>query len=142
MGPFEKPSDSRSPARSRQSGDNVPLLSLRRGLRRGSRNQNIWNDDTEENDLTNETRRALLAKKSSDSFHEFLEEEDDDTDRLVEANGHDAEAVDIEETASDIELEDEAKLLADDSPYEEVRAAVSNTDDPSMACVYRFFSSI
>lgn len=142
MGPFEKPSDPRSPARSRQSGDNVPLLSLRRGLRRGSRNQNIWNDDTEENDLTNETRRALLAKKSSDSFHEFLEEEDDDTDRLVEANGHDAEAVDIEETGSDMELEDEAKLLADDSPYEEVRAAVSNTDDPSMACVYRFFSSI
>jgi hypothetical protein len=31
--------------------------------------------------------------------------------------------------------EDEPKILLDDSPYEEVRAAVSNTDDPEMACV-------
>ena len=30
---------------------------------------------------------------------------------------------------------DELKVLEDDSPYEEVRAAVSNTDDPDMACV-------
>jgi hypothetical protein len=32
-------------------------------------------------------------------------------------------------------ISDELKLLADDSPHEEVRAAVSNTDDPEMACV-------
>ena len=31
--------------------------------------------------------------------------------------------------------EDQPKVLLDDSPYEEVRAAVSNTDDPEMACV-------
>ena len=31
--------------------------------------------------------------------------------------------------------QDEPKLLLDDSPYEEVRAAVSNTDDPEMVCV-------
>lgn len=31
--------------------------------------------------------------------------------------------------------ENEPKVLLEDSPYEEVRAAVSNTDDPEMACV-------
>jgi len=30
---------------------------------------------------------------------------------------------------------DELKPIVDDSPYEEVRAAVSNTDDPSLPCV-------
>ena len=30
---------------------------------------------------------------------------------------------------------DEPKVFIDDSPYEEVRAAVSNTDDASMPCV-------
>jgi len=132
MGRFDKPSDPRNPARPRQSGDNVPLIPLRR---RGSRNRNSWNDDTEEPDFTHETRTALLAEKSSDSFRGFLEEEDEDTDRLLDANGWDEAAVDIEQTDSDMELEDEAKLLMDDSPYEEVRAAVSNTDDSSMACV-------
>jgi hypothetical protein len=33
------------------------------------------------------------------------------------------------------EITDEVLLLQEDSPYEEVRAAVSNTDDPTMACV-------
>jgi hypothetical protein len=135
MGRFDKPSDPRSPARPRQSGDNVPLIPLRRELRRGSRNRNSWNDDTEEETFSHETRRALLAEKSSDSFRGFLEEEDEDTDRLLDANGWDEAAVDIEQTESDMELEDEAKLLMDDSPHEEVRAAVSNTDDSSMACV-------
>jgi len=135
MGRFDKPSDPRNPARPRQSGDNVPLIPLRRQLRRGSRNRNSWNDDTEEPDFTRETRTALLEGKSSDSFNGFLEEEDEDTDRLLDANGWDEAAVDIEQTESDMELEDEAKLLMHDSPYEEVRAAVSNTDDSSMACV-------
>jgi hypothetical protein len=31
---------------------------------------------------------------------------------------------------------DELKLIVDDSPFEEVRAAVSNVDDPTMPCVY------
>lgn len=134
MGPFDKPSDPRNPARPRHSGDDVPLIPLRRGLRRESRNQNIWNDENDEGDFTHETRRALL-RKSNDSFREFLAEEGDDRDRLLDATGQDEEAVDVEQTESDMELEDEAKLLMDDSPYEEVRAAVSNTDDPSMACV-------
>jgi hypothetical protein len=30
---------------------------------------------------------------------------------------------------------DELKLFEDDSPYEDVRAAVSNTDDSTIACV-------
>ena len=35
---------------------------------------------------------------------------------------------------------EEASLYEDDSPYEEVRAAVSNTDDASMPCVITFSS--
>jgi hypothetical protein len=49
------------------------------------------------------------------------------------------------ESIPDLELEsplesdlDELKLIQDDSPYEEVRAAVSNTDDPDMACVFLY----
>ena len=34
---------------------------------------------------------------------------------------------------------EEAELYEDDSPYEEVRAAVSNTDDASMPCVITFY---
>ena len=139
MGPFDKPSDPRGPAKPRQSGDNVPLLPLRSGPRRGSLNQNIWNDGPEEDEFALHTRRTLLAKKSNDSFHEFLEEEDEDTDRLLGANEVGGEAIDVGQTESDLDLEDEAKLLEDDSPYEEVRAAVSNTDDPSMACVLLLF---
>jgi len=131
MGPFDKPSDPQSPTRLRQTGENVPLVPLRRGLRSGSHNQNIWNDETDEGEFAHEMR-TLLAKKSSDSFHEFLAEEGEDTDRLLHVTGRDEGAVDVEQTE---ELEDEAKLSRHDSPYEEVRAAVSNTDDPSMACV-------
>jgi hypothetical protein len=40
---------------------------------------------------------------------------------------------DADDNADDVV--DEEKLYEDDSPYEEVRAAVSNTDDASMACV-------
>jgi hypothetical protein len=135
MGRFDKPSDPRSPARPRQSGDNVPLLPLRRG----SRNQNIWNNDGDEEDFTPETRRKLLERKSEDTFHEFLDEENEDTEGLLGANGHgEGAAMEMEplKPSTDSEIdEDEAKLLADDSAYEEVRAAVSNTDDSSMACV-------
>jgi len=35
---------------------------------------------------------------------------------------------------------EEASLYQDDSPYEEVRAAVSNTDDASMPCVITFYN--
>ena len=45
----------------------------------------------------------------------------------------------LEERGSlDSEL-DELKPVADDSPYEEVRAAVSNTDDSTLACVKFLF---
>ena len=139
MGPFDQPSDLRSASKPRQSGDNVPLLPLQRKSRRGSRNQNIWNEETEDVDFDKETRAALLARNSSDTFREFLEEEEEDTHRLLQANEHDEAPANVVENGSDMDLEEEAKLLEDDSPYEEVRAAVSNTDDPSMACVYIYF---
>jgi hypothetical protein len=46
----------------------------------------------------------------------------------------------LDEVLSLEDDEDEPKLLLEDSPYEEVRAAVSNTDDPEMACVMFFMT--
>ena len=46
---------------------------------------------------------------------------------------------DLDEVESIESDQDEPKLLLDDSPYEEVRAAVSNTDDPEMVCVTALF---
>ena len=48
----------------------------------------------------------------------------------------------LDEVLSLEDDEDEPKLLLEDSPYEEVRAAVSNTDDPEMACVVSFTTSL
>ena len=126
MGRFDRASDPPSPVQPRPSGDDVPLLPLRRG-RRESQNRNVWNDDTHTD--------QWQAKKSDDSFPDFLEDAEEDTDSLL-ANREEDISREPGQTEPDMEFEDEAKVLEDDSPYEEVRAAVSNTDDSSMACVF------
>ena len=168
MGPFDKAKDPRNPRAPRKPGDDVPLLPVRRK----SRKQNIWTDDTEQ-----DAELDSLRRRSSETFYRFLEGEDEDDTRRVSAeNGgyRDSEDNGLAKTSiddpqsvcpgtrpadsesllrfgpseslllnkpptSDVDP-DESKLFEDDSPYEEVRAAVSNTDDSMMACVTQFQS--
>src|SRR5262245_54226314 len=67
MPSLNKRSDLRRPHPSQGSGDYVPLLSIRRG----SRNQNVWNDDDGQ-DIT-PARNNLEGRRSSEPFNSYLE---------------------------------------------------------------------
>src|SRR5271169_4791256 len=73
MAPFNKANDPRHPLRPRQSGDYVPLLHIRRN----SRNQNIWNDNDEDQDITT-NGNTLRRRRSSDVFQSFLDENEEE----------------------------------------------------------------
>jgi hypothetical protein len=78
MGLFDKGKDPREPQAPRESGDGVPLLPVRRKLRK----QNIWNDD-EQN-----AEGGSLRRRSSETLHRFLEGEDEeDIGRMRAENG-------------------------------------------------------
>jgi hypothetical protein len=68
MSAFARSTDPRRPLAPRNSGDYVPLLSMRRG----SRNLNIWSNDNEDADVLIDSQRE---KRVSASFRE--EDEDD-----------------------------------------------------------------
>jgi len=80
MGPFDSTKDPRKPRAPRGSGDNVPLLPVRRR----SRKQNTWNDDDEYN-----AELDSLRRRSSEAFHRFLEysENEEDASRTSAENG-------------------------------------------------------
>ena len=68
--------DPRHPRPPRASGDNVPLLPIRRL----SRSQNIWADDTEDQELTGNENGRLLARGSNEVVFEHFLDDDDDGD--------------------------------------------------------------
>ena len=83
MPSFNKTSDPRPSRPPRESGDYVPLLRVRRG----SRNQNIWNDNEDRN--TTAAHNNLRGRRSSEVFDRFLDdgEDEEDTSRLSRESG-------------------------------------------------------
>lgn len=79
MGPFDKATEPRKHREPRRSADNVPLLPVRRR----PRHQNVWNDDNEQ-----VAELGDLRRRSSETFYEFLEDEDEeDIGRMTAENG-------------------------------------------------------
>ena len=80
MGPFDTTKDRPKPRARRGSGDNVPLLPLRRN----SRKQNIWNDEDEYN-----AELYGLRRRSTEAVHRFLEygEDEEEAGHISAENG-------------------------------------------------------
>lgn len=155
MGPFSKAKDPRNPQPPQESDDYVPLLPVRRG----SRSVNIWNTEEDDQELS---PKRYNRRPSRDPLYRLVDSEDGD---IEDANGSsgtirgeekrhrkanfeklDAQRLDrsIRDSLSsesptnlgEDSNADDLKPFEDDSPYEEVRAAVSNIDDSAMACVF------
>ena len=76
--------DPRQPRPPRPSGDNVPLLPIRRA----SRSHNIWANDGEEQDLAGNENGPLLARESNEVvFEHFLDDDGDEATEVRRASG-------------------------------------------------------
>lgn len=169
MGPFDKAKDSRKPQAPGESDDNIPLLPVRRKSRRQNVWNDDNEQDTELGSLrrrSNETLRQFSEGENEEDIRRLSVEEggyrnsednglaktsiDDphsvgprpkpvNSTKLLLRPGSSESLFLNQSPTSDFDP-DELKLLDDDSPYEEVRAAVSNTDDSTMACVTQFQS--
>ena len=154
MGPFSKAKDHRNP-QPQESDDYVPLLPVRRG----SRSVNIWNTEEDDQELSPKRNNRL---PSGDPLYRLVDSEDGDiedtdgssgtihgkatryrkvgfekleTQRLVRSI-RDSLSSESPTNLGEDSNADDVKPFEDDSPYEEVRAAVSNIDDSAMACVF------
>lgn len=85
--------DPRHPRPPRASGDNVPLLPIRRA----SRSHNIWADDSGDQQSTGNQNGRLLARESNEVvFEHFLDDDEDTVTHARRASGvsHDQEGRD------------------------------------------------
>ena|SRR5256885_14894862 len=73
--------DPRQPRPPRPSGDNVPLLPIRRT----SRSHNIWANDGDEQDLAENENGPLLAREVV--FEHFLDDDGDEATLVRRASG-------------------------------------------------------
>lgn len=76
--------DPRHPRAPRASGDNVPLLPIRRA----SLSRNIWAGDTDDQSLAGTESGRLLARASNEVvFEHFLEDDEDEEPHVRRASG-------------------------------------------------------
>ena len=76
--------DPRHPRAPRASGDEVPLLPIRRA----SRSHNIWTDDSPDRHATGDESGRLLARESNEVvFEHFLEDDEDSVTPARETSG-------------------------------------------------------
>lgn len=168
MGPFDKAKDPRNPRAHRKPGDDVPLLPVRHksqkqniwtddteqgtelgSLRRRSSEtfyrflEGEEEEDTggvsAENGRYSDSEDNGLAKTSIDDPQSVCPGRRRSNSESLLRFGPSESLLLNKPPTSDLDP-DESKLFEDDSPYEEVRAAVSNTDDSMMACVIQFQS--
>ena len=78
MPPHSKSRDPRHRRLPQESGDSLPLLPMRHGLR----NTSVWNDDHDDKERGS---TSLPQRKSEDSFYDFLEDEEDESTLLNES---------------------------------------------------------
>jgi hypothetical protein len=72
--------DPRQPRLPRASGDNVPLLPIRRA----SRSHNIWANNSEEQDLGGNENGRLLGRESNEVVFEHFLDDGDDGDEITQ----------------------------------------------------------
>lgn len=132
-----------SPRKSRvpsQSCESVPLITLARQTECPP----SWDSNREDASLLKAGElgdRNNASRATSPDTYSFIEDEEDRSslERLIESSvchRLPGSLRDLEETS---EIDNDEFKAHDDSPYEEVRAAVSNTDDPDMPCVRHIF---